>query len=284
MPAISSGDLRVDLLDPAADAAKLGPRFAWGGFIWQVHDRRAGPLLTGPEWPHPTPSPFNGQGLPESFRHRTRDGRPHTWDGERGVALGAGELAVRDGAVVVVRPCVWETTLESCAARFRTRQEVAGWDYALERTVELFGRELRSSTRLTNHGARPLELEWFAHPFFPPGPEGLADVEVPAGSRLAENPGFSLEGTRLRQKRPFVGAEDGHLDYLLLPAGEPLRCRVAHPRIGGVAFSTSFAPSECLVWGNGNTFSIEPYRTLEVAPGRSESWDLRYDFGASSGT
>lgn len=284
MRAIAAGDLRVELLDPEDDVARLGPRYAWGAYVWQVYDRHAGPLLSGPEWPHPTPSPFNGQGLPESFRHRTRDGRPLTWDGERGVTLGAGELARRGDDVVVVRPCAWDSTFETCAARFRTRQQAAGWDYALERTVELFGRELRSSTRLTNRGDRPLRLEWFAHPFFPLGRDGLSGIELPAGTALGDNPGFALEGRRLRQKRRFAGAEDGHLDFLRLPAGEPFRCRVDHPVLGGVDYLASFAPSECLVWANGNTVSVEPYKTIDLPPGASEGWHVSYNFGASSGT
>ena len=69
MLSLANRTLRVELLDPADDAARRGPRYCRGGYIWQVHDQQAGPLLTGPEWPHPTPTPFNGQGLPESFRH-----------------------------------------------------------------------------------------------------------------------------------------------------------------------------------------------------------------------
>ncbi len=280
MHEISSGDLRVELLDPARDQARLGPRYCWGGFIWQVHHRTAGPLLTGPEWPEPRPIPFNGQGLPESFRHKTRSGAPLTWNGDRGVAIGAGELAVTDGAVALIHPCEWSLTEFTCGARYRTRQAAAGFDYQLERTVEILGDELRSTSRLSNHAPRPLALEWFAHPFFALT-DGLIELRLPETTQLKENPGFSLAAGHLRQKRVFVGKDDGHFDLLTLPPGQPLRCRLSHPRLSHLEFSTSFVPSECVIWGNGNTFSIEPYQTLALAPGETAEWFLSYKFGSA---
>lgn len=279
MREIAHGDLRAEILDPVADRARLGARYAWGGFIWQVHHRLAGPLLTGPEWPGASPIPFNGQGLPESFRHKTRDGRPLMWRGERGLALGAGELATVGGQLQVVAPCEWTLTEFACGIRFRTRQDALGWSYQLERTIECVGHELRSSTRLTNLGSSLLQLEWFAHPFFALT-EGLIEMQLPPATRLPENPGFSLVDGRLRQKRRFVGKDDGHFDVLTLPAGEPLRCRLSHPRLAGIEFATSFVPTECVIWGNGNTFSIEPYLALSIEPGATENWHLTYDFGA----
>ena len=85
---LSNGELRVDLLDPVADAARQGVRYCWGGYIWQVREACGEPLLTGPEWPNATPSAFNGQGLPESFRHTRFEGRPLTWNGDHGLAVG----------------------------------------------------------------------------------------------------------------------------------------------------------------------------------------------------
>lgn len=277
---ISNDDLVVELLDPAAERARLGPRFAWGGYIWQVLDRVTGPLLTGPEWPEPAPLPFNGQGAPESFRHRTRSGTPLTWNGARGVAIGAGEIAHENGEVHVVSPCEWTVSQFTCGIRWRTRQAAAGFDYQLERTVELFDRELRSHSRLTNHGVAPLALEWFVHPFFALT-DGLIAAELPRAATLPENPGFALANGRFAQKRVFQGVHDGQFEMLQLPAGEPLRCRLSHPRLTHIDFATSFVPTECPVWGNGNTFSIEPYLAASVAPGATLEWHVSYDFGAA---
>ena len=86
MLTLANAELTVSLIDPAAEQARLGPRYCWGGYIWQVSDRSIGTLLTGPEWPELTPLPHNGQGLPESFRHSTTEGAPLLWDGAVGLA------------------------------------------------------------------------------------------------------------------------------------------------------------------------------------------------------
>jgi len=276
---LANDQLRIECLDPKTDAHLLGPRFCWGGFIWQVQDASVGPLLAGPEWPKSDPRSVNGQGLPESFRHRTRSGEPHTWSGSRGVALGVGELALGTaGEVKIVQPCEWTITQSAAQISFHTRQEVAEFHYELVRTVELTGRSLRSRSHLINHATEPLKLEWFAHPFFALS-DGLIKAELPEGTILPENPGFVVDGRQFSQKRPFKDQFDGHLDFLQLPPATPLAVRLSHPRLTHVDFATSFVPSECIVWGNSNTFSVEPYRTLALEPGAAQEWDLRYDFG-----
>lgn len=280
MLTLINADLRVDLLDPAAEHAKLGPRFGWGGYIWQIHDNSAGPLLAGPEWPGEHPQPRNGQGLPESFRHSTTEGAPLLWDGVLGLAPGAGALG-RDanGAIVVTDPCQWtiETT-QDCAV-FRTTQTVGNWSYAIERTISLHGRRVQSASRLTNLGTAPLVLEWFAHPFFALEADGKLRAELPAGTTLPENPGFRIDGRKLTFRRAFVGIDDGHLDHLSLPAGAPLIVELTHPRLAWVRFATDFAPFKTVVWANGNTLSLEPFLALDLAPGESREWVLTYEFG-----
>jgi len=276
---VSNAQLQVDLLDPVRDRSLLGPRFCWGGYIWQVSDHEGSPLLTGPEWPKFDPTPFNGQGLPESFRHRTREGNPLTWQGDRGVALGIGELSHNGkGELEVSNPCVWEIDLVAEGIRFRTQHSAGGYRYEIDREVTLEGRRLHSRSRLRNRGESPLALQWFAHPFFALT-DRLIEVEVPAGSTLPDNPGFTLRGTALRPKRPFNDEKDGHLDCLALPPTTSLTVTLTHPTLAFVRFFTDFAPDECFVWANGNTFSIEPYRMLALAPGETQAWALRYEFG-----
>lgn len=283
---LQNRELRVDLLNPAVDAGRLGPRYCWGGYIWQVHDLQAGPLLTGPEWPEPTPSAFNGQGLPESFRHRTLEGRPLTWSGDRGVAVGAGELCLDPaGNVLLIAPCSWEITVHQDNIEFFTRHAAAGFSYALTRRVELNGRAVRSITRLTNLSPhRALTLEWFAHPFFPLV-EGAVRAELPVGATLAENPGFTLADRILTQKRRFVRQDEGHMDRgLRLLPDQRLVATIAHPAITEVQFETSFTPDACVIWGNDRTFSFEPYRSLHLAPNDSSEWSVRYRLGERLGS
>jgi hypothetical protein len=282
---LGNSELRVDLLDPIVDASRLGPRFCGGGFVWQVHDRAAGPLLSGPEWPHPTPSAFNGQGLPESFRHRTLEGRPLTWRGATGVALGAGELrTTADGKVELVAPCRWTITSTPSWIEFATDQHAAGFHYALHRRIELNGRTVRSLTRLTNLSPdSDLMLEWFAHPFFPLV-DGVVCAKMAASAVLPENPGFALRDGILVQKRRFASLTDGHMDRgLILPPDCPFHATLKHPSVTEVSFETSFGPTACVIWGNDRTFSFEPYLTLQLAPGVTREWRLSYRFGASSG-
>lgn len=276
---IANAELVVSLLDPAKDQDRQGSRFCWGGYVWQVHDKDGLPLLTGPEWPRPTPSSFNGQGMPEAFRHRTRTGQPLTWEGKRGVGLGIGEMEINSkGEVDVTVPCRWDVTVDGANMVFRTEQQSGNYHYEIHRIITLDGRRLVSSSRLKNLSSQRLVLEWFAHPFFALSDRWI-DVEVPAGSQLKENPGFKLEGKTLRLKRRFEHEKDGHMDFLQLPPGAVVEATLSHPQLEYVTFSTDFAPSECVIWANHATFSIEPYQKLSLDAGEEQSWTLRYGFG-----
>jgi hypothetical protein len=277
---LTNAELTVDLLDPAAEHERLGPRFCWGGYIWQVHDEQVGTLLTGPEWPVATPLPHNGQGLPGSFRHSTTEGQPLLWDGAAGLALGAGALG-RDasGNVVVTTPTAWQVDMKTDRAVFRARQTMGRWSYELERSIELRGRRIVSRSRLTNRGPEPLKLEWFAHPFFALEAHGKLTATLSKEISLAENPGYVLANGELTFKRPFVGLHDGCLVHLELPAAKPFAVSLTHPKLAFLRFATDFAPFKCVLWANGNTLSFEPYLALDLAPGQSREWTLTYEFG-----
>jgi hypothetical protein len=283
---LTHGALRVDLLDPTTEAARLGPRFCAGAYIWQIHDAIAGPLLSGPEGSAPNPDPFNGHGLPESFRERTRAGNPMLWssDGSEALAPGVGRLVRREGHVVIAEPCIWHIILTPTIAEFRTEHAAAGRACAVTRRVELRDRTLLSRSQLTNTGSSPLNLQWFAHPFFALGDDGRADAKVPAGSTLPPDSGFVLEAdNQLRPARAHIGKDDGAFALLSLPPDQPLDTTLSHPRLPtGIRFSTTFVPTECPVWINGHTFSIEPYQDLALKPGESKDWTLTYEFGQSS--
>jgi len=276
---LSNSDLTLDLLDPDMDRTRLGSRYCWGGYIWQVHDARVGPLVRGPEWPDQRPNPFNGQGLPESFRFRTLDGTPLTWNGFQGIAIGGGTLSTSAPDVVdVADPCVWELTYHDSRLVYRTQQTALGYNYQLVREVKLEDRTVVSVTQLTNRNAQPLSIEWFPHPFFALT-DGLIQTEVPEGCTLPENPGFSLAGNHLNSKKRFVGIRDGHMNFLKLPTGKTLRARISHPHLTHVEFETSYVPSQCPIWANGLTFSIEPYLAHTLAPGETLQWSVRTAFG-----
>lgn len=280
---LTHGDLTLDVLDPVSDQALQGTRYCWGGYIWQVNDARCGPLLRGPQWPNPSPDPFNGQGLPESFRVRTLEGQALTWNGSEGVMIGGGTMrASSSGKVEMVEPCRWETAREANRLIFRTGQQAFGYAYELVRKIEVEGRIVTSTTLLTNHATTPLSLEWFPHPFYALS-DRLIQADLPPGCSLNENPGFSLEGTRLRLKRRYEGERDGHMDFLRTPATGGLKARLSHPQLDFVDFETSYVPSVCPIWANGLTFSIEPYLASRLPPGQSLRWSLRHGFGPYRG-
>ncbi len=278
---LANRELRLDLLDPSdpADIAHQGSRYCWGGYIWQVHDTKFGPLVSGPEFPKPDPTAFNGQGLPESFRHRTREGKPLTWQGREGIALGAGMLVADEkNNVALTAPCAWTVTPFADHLIFQTRQAAAGFSYELTRKIELRDRTVTSYTQLTNVGETPLALEWFPHPFWALT-GSRARVALPAGTAVPENPGFAIapDGA-LTFKRPFVTKDDSQFALLTLPRGRELSLSVDHPRLARVTFATSFVPDECPVWANAHTVSVEPYLTLRLAPGATRHWHVMHGF------
>lgn len=48
-------------------------------------------------------------------------------------------------------------------------------------------------------------------------------------------------------------------------------------RIGArVIFAASFVPGECPAWANAHVISVEPFRNLQLTPGESRHWHLKY--------
>ncbi len=285
MLTLSLNSLSVDLLNPAdaRDRARMGTRYCWGGYIWQVNDEHAGPLLSGPEYPAElSPTPFNGQGAPESFRHAEfGSDKPLILENGRGFIIGIGEVAPGNGDdLVVTKPCSWSVTRSAAAIDFYTVQAGGKYGCRLSRRIALEGRSLTSFTKIVNTGTVPLPVHWFAHPFFALT-DGLISCGLPRSWDMAENPGFGFDGERrLGMLRRFKDKLDGHFQQLVVGPKTPLRAAVSHPRLSKVFFSTDFTPDQCPVWGNSNTWSIEPYITAELALGATRSWTLTYEFGA----
>lgn len=282
---LANDTLRIDVLDPTANADLLGPRFCAGAFVWQIHDHVAGPLLSGPEGPEPKPEPFNGHGLPEACRDRARSGQTWLWDDTEGFAPGVGTLGRGPDGVIITRPSTWHLDIGPDRAEFRTQHAAAGYEAELTRTLELTGRELRSHSQLTNIGKKPMELEWFAHPFFCLDQAGQIAVELPPQAALPANSGFTLQDGVLRGERRYIGKDDGAFTLLAGFENTPLDVRIHHPALEmGICFQTDFVPSECPIWMNGFTFSIEPYQRLSLPPGATRAWELVYEFGHSKAT
>ena len=283
MLSLSLNSLTVDILNPAdaRDRARMGSRYCWGGYIWQMHDEHAGPLLTGPDWPD-APTVFNGQGAPESFRHAEfGTNRPLMLENGKGFIIGIGEVAPNDeGEPQVTKPCSWSVTRSAAAIDFYTVLTWGAYGCRLSRRVALEGRSVISYTKIINTGTRPLPVHWFAHPFFALT-SGLISCGIPRSWDMAPNEGFGFDAERrIGMLRHFKNKLDGHFQQLIVGPKTPLRASVSHPRLSKLFFSTDFTPDACPIWGNSNTWSIEPYILTELAPGASRAWTLTYEFGA----
>jgi hypothetical protein len=203
MLTLTDARLRVEVLDPeaAAELPLQGLRFCRGGYVWQVHDERLGPLLSGPEYPAPAPVPFNGQGLPESFRHRTRDGRPLTWRGGEGLAPGIGRLGLdARGEPILVAPCAWTITRLPGQLVFQTRDAGAGLAYELAPTTSS-SRCLNSrpAGRSPSRSITPQSLAWSSAP-------ALRPTSAPCGPTPAPSRSNPTSRWTSRPARPGTGS------------------------------------------------------------------------------
>ncbi len=284
---LSNRELTLDLLDPndPADNQRQGWRYCHGGYIWQVHDAVLGPLLTGPSFPA-EPTVYDGQGLPESFRHSRRDPATRlTWSGDTGVAIGAGTIAANPApkapapdTVFLRERCRWTVAAFPDHVVFQTSQNAPGASYALTRKIELTGRTVVSFTQLTNTGGGPLDLQWFPHPFWALTGQ-RAEMQLPAGTTVPDNGVFAIAADgALTFKRPFGPKPDNQFALLTLPPQTPLALSLNHPKLARVTFDVSYVPVECPIWGNGHTVSVEPYLGLSIPPGETRHWFARHGF------
>ena len=284
---LANRELALAILDPTdpADLARQGWRYCHGGYVWQVTDATLGPLVTGPSYPS-EPAVYDGQGLPESFRHTRRDNLSRlTWRGDAGVAIGAGTItanpdpkAPAPDSVRLGERCQWAVTPAADHVIFQTRQTAAGISYELSRKIELAGRTVTSFTQLTNVGDTPLALQWFPHPFWALT-EQRAKMQLPAGTTVPENSVFMIAADgALTFKRPFGPKPDNQFALLTLPPKTPLTLSLNHPKLARVTFEVSYVPEECPIWGNGHTLSVEPYLGLTIQPGETRHWFARHGF------
>lgn len=272
MLTLSNDHLQVSVLDPNSeeDRKRFGTRYCTGGYIFQIDDRRLGPLLTGPTFPDSF-NVFDGQGIPDAFnRLPLRDqGGP-----DEGLIIGVGlcDLA----ANIVLDFCNWEVRVGEKTLTFRTTQSLGKYSFALQRRIELHGRTVRSTTWLDADGEAGFQISWYPHPFFPQ-PEGneLCRLNIPVGIR--DNPGYvmGVNGFITRKGWPWTTDFYLALDH---DAQSPLTVLQRHPKLGLVGGTFGYVPRFFPIWGNPNTFSWEPYYENTIAPGQGLAWWMAYDF------
>lgn len=279
---IGNRELRVQLLDPKEDRERLGTRYCHGGYVWQVEDAVAGPLLSGPCFPE-EPDVFNGQGLPEIFTPVW--GEDEVEQGGRVGLPGIGEVEFTTGVrpfdramnTRILVPCDWAVRVTGTVATYETRQALGAFGAHLVRTVSLEGRLLQMRTRLVNSGSVGMPVRWFAHPFFPMTRSGRA-TQFGAGVSVPSHPAYGLEPDGALR---LVPGSPSTICYhvLRVEPGTRLRAMQAHDAVGSIEVSGDFPLALLPVWYNESAYSFEPYFETLLAPGQGADWGLRYRFG-----
>lgn len=277
---LRNDSLRVELLHPNEDHDRFGVRYCTGGYIFQVHDARHGPLLTGPTWPDSF-NWFDGQGIPDAFNLG-----PVLSTRTLGQALVIGTGLCDLAARTVLAFAHWHIERAAHALTFETEQAFEDTALTLRRTVSLTARTVRSHTALTNTGKAFVPVRWFPHPFYPQLPaaqasagDGSADelLWVNAPLRWRDAPGYA-RGDNGFIRRTGWPWQEGHYLALVHDAHAPLVLLQRHPVLGLVAAATSYVPDHFPVWGNPHTFSWEPFLERLVAPGITLEWWIDYTF------
>ena len=283
MLTLANDGLRVEVLEPRPDTARLGARYCAGGYVWQVHDERRGPLFSGPCFPEPDPPVFDGQGAPEVFELAL--GQHAAKLGEDVYVIGVGRVRresgvrpfhVRDNPTVTER-AAWDVSEPAPKTLcFRTRATFGAFAFELERTVTLKGRMLTSATSLANAGASELPLRWFAHPFLPWAGERLfassLEFALPEGAALVE------DGEGYVTRRAGSAWSRGHYVLPRVALGGELVVVACHPALGRVRCECRFPLGGLALWGNEQTWSFEPFFQTVVAAGAEARWAIVYTF------
>lgn len=283
---LENSELNVSILDPVADQERLGSRYCTGGYIWQVTDLIKGELVSGPQYPNPNPSGFDGQGLPEVFEIAL--GQDKVAMGEEVCVIGVGRVR-RDSPVkpfhvrnnfTVTEFTQWETILSNDSCIMTTEQHFQSTHFRLQRHLWLSGRKLISTTILKNRGDIVVPLRWFAHPFFPHHGYTVAtfatECEIPAF--LPNLGGYLFDERGMLTRNEKYPWNKGCYQILNLPFGYPMHFFQMHPLVNQVKIECQFPLAWLPIWANEKTVSLEPYLHAQVGANQELTWSISYEF------
>jgi hypothetical protein len=275
---VSNNQLKISILHPEEDIEYLGSRYCRGGYIWQVDSMAQGPLFSGPSFPDPHPTVFDGQGIPDVFE--TAIGSSVSKVGECVHVIGVGDV-LRSSDITpfhvrwnptVITPCQWSIAQTSDSVEMSTVAEFKGHRYYLVKSVVLDNSDCIIKVALHNKGTIPIPVRWFVHPFFPSNNRHVCcDCSLPL--TIPDNSGFESIDNRITLI-PTFNWKMGCYRTVSVPWNRPVSVSVKHPVIKNITMKTSYGLSWLPLWANENTFSIEPFFSRFLVPGESAEWNV----------
>lgn len=271
----------IQVLDPVADADRLGSRYMHGGYIWAVKDIATGAdLFSGPCYPDPVPPIFDGQGLPEVFRHSDKDTNEVLMkEGDESLIVGIGKANWTDG-LQIAEKVNWEIEQREDVIVFTCSDALAGWSYHLMREVRSDEESIIVATQLESTGEKALNIEWFAHPFFHVDDLNVSmkfheQMALPAGTRCYQQ---KKDWVKFDKENWVEGGEFAWLENTPVKTGKPLMA--VHDNEKGINFYLHSTPEIARIafWANEHTVSLEPYMKFDLQPGDRYDWETNYVF------
>ncbi|WP_031497979.1 hypothetical protein [Bryobacter aggregatus] len=293
---IENGKLKAVFYLPSAETGYYrGARFDWSGAmkslnaqgheyfgVWfnrydpELHDAITGPVeefLTGEEALGWSSAKVGGQ-----F-----------------VRIGVGSLLKPDdkpfqrfGRYKVVDPGKWSVTQKKDRIVFLQdlKDNGSGYAYRYEKTVRFEGETMWIEHKLKNTGSQSILSETYNHNFF------MIDGE-PSGPNLEVKFAFAAHPDR-DMSAMAAKVEDSKLTYhRTLAKGESVFTELRgfgeeakdydfrienHKTRAGVRVRGDQPLSKLVFWSIPTVLSPEPYIKIDVAPGKTFHWQIRYDF------
>jgi hypothetical protein len=279
---LKNPELEIQILDPVNDRNFLGSRYCTGGYIYQVNDLKKGNLFSGPEFPNPNCSVFNGQGAPEVFVTALND---QCEAGKDVFVLGVGRVTrtspinpfhVRDNPVVK-EFCAWEINQYPDSIKMVSKIVFNQWNFIITKIITLNYRKIVSRTIFRNLSKNTIPILWYAHPFFP-FPENLCACKITPQIDLSENAGYTINDYGYIALKKEYNWKKGLYQKIIYNSDDKLSVIQCHPFVENMSAECDFVPESIAIWSNDITFSFEPFYKKIIKEGEERSWGISYCF------
>jgi len=289
---ITNGLITAKLYLPDAERGYyIGSRFDWSGVIYELKYKQHD--YFGQWYPDRDPKIHDAiSGPVEEFMQIGYEEAPV---GGEFLRIGIGGLRkpqedgfVRYGYYEFSNPGKWTVRRSRDNVVFiHELNDVAGYSYVYEKTVRLVRDkpEMILEHTLKNTGRRAIQTAVYNHNFFfidnqTTGPDFVVKFAFPL-SASRENPAIRINGNQLEYVRELEPLEAASLGGVLghNNSVEDYYFRIENNKTGaGVKITGDRPISRIVYWSHSNAISPEPYIDLNIQPGESFTWDIKYEF------